>query len=66
MLPFSFAGGMIASLTRGLAADIAVKAGLRAAYLSIQSHSAVASEATPELFTEQSIAEWAPWTAEEF
>lgn len=59
----SFVGGMISGLVRGLNQDLAVKAGLRAAYLSVLSQSPVSKILTPDLFTEQSLRMWAPWSA---
>ncbi len=59
--PPSFVGAIISSLTQGLSTDSAIKAGLRAAYLSVKSYHAVSDELHPKLFTERSIREWAPW-----
>jgi len=59
----SFVGGMILGLVLGLNQDLAVKAGLRAAYLSVLSRSPVSKILTPDLFTEQSLRMWAPWSA---
>ena len=59
----SFVGTMISGLTRGLSHDLSIKAGLRAAYCSLQSQYAVARELPPNLLNEDTIREWAAWDA---
>lgn len=56
------AGVMIASMLRGYDPHACVKAGLKAAYLSLQSHEAVAEQIVAENFTKESIEEWMTWS----
>ena len=50
---------MMVSLIRGLSRDLSIKAGLRAAYLSLRSSCAVSEELSPSFLTEESVSEWA-------
>ena len=59
----SFVGAVVSSLVRGLDRDLAIKAGLRAAYASLHSPQAVSEEVNPSFLVKGSIATWAPWTA---
>ena len=59
----SFVGAVMVSLIRGLSRDLSIKAGLRAAYMSLHSLHAVSEELNPNFLTEESISEWAPWEA---
>eukprot|EP00794_Sanderia_malayensis_P012071 gene12071-13315_t len=54
----SLAGTMIASIIRGDEPHICVKAGLRAAFLSLQTHDAVSDQVIPEKFTVDSVTDW--------
>lgn len=60
---YSFVGAVMVSLIRGLSRDLSVKAGLRAAYMSLHSPRAVPEELSPNFLTEESISKWAPWEA---
>ena len=60
---YSFVGAVVVSLIRGLTRDLSIKAGLRAAYMSLHSPRAVPEELSPNFLTEESISEWAPWEA---
>ena len=60
---YSFVGAVVVSLIRGLSRDLSIKAGLRAAYMSLHSPRAVPEELSPNFLTEESISEWAPWKA---
>ena len=66
LMPYSFTGAAIAGFALGYSPDLAIKAGLRAAYLSVQSSCCIAHNVSPELFSEESIANWAPWTPSRF
>ena len=57
----SFVGAAIVSLINGLSLDLSIKAGLRAAYKSLQSHHAVCTELNSDWLNEQLIQNWAPW-----
>ena len=59
----SFVGTVLAGINSGLTYDLSIKAGLNAAYLSLQSTTAVSSELNPELLKEENIRTWAPWVA---
>ena len=53
---------MIASMLHGYDPHACVTAGLKAAYLSLQSHEAVAEQIVAENFTKESIEEWMTWS----
>ena len=57
----SFVGTMLAAVSSGLTLDLSIKAGLRAAYLSLHSTTAVSSELSPTLLQGDQIRTWAPW-----
>ena len=59
----SFVGAVMVSLIQGLSRDLSIKAGLRAAYMSLHSPHAVSEELNPSFLMEESISEWAPWEA---
>ena len=59
----SFVGAVVASLIRGLSHDLAIKAGLRAAYASLCSPYAVSEELNSSFLQEDSINGWANWEA---
>jgi pseudouridine-5'-phosphate glycosidase/pseudouridine kinase len=61
----SFVGAMLSSLVGGFPHDKAIKAGLRAASLSIVSLDSVSPAVTPRLFSEAAIETWAPWQPQE-
>lgn len=52
---------MLAGIQGGLSNDFAIKAGLNAANLSLQSVTAISSKLTPELVKMEHIVQWAPW-----
>lgn len=59
----SFVGSMLTGISSGLTHDLSVKAGLNAAYLSLQSSTAISSQLTPQLLQVENINQWAPWDA---
>ena len=59
----SFVGAVMVSLIRGLSRDLSIKAGLRAAFMSLHSPHAVSRELNPSFLTEESVNGWAPWKA---
>lgn len=59
----SFVGTVLAAVSSGLTFDLAIKAGLNAAYLSLQSTRAVPEDLSPRLLQEDYIRTWAPWEA---
>lgn len=59
----SFVGSMLTGISSGMTPDLSVKAGLKAAYLSLQSPTAVSPQLTPRLLQEEEIKQWAPWEA---
>lgn len=60
----SFVGSMLTGLSMGLSHDLSVKAGLKAAHLSLQSRAAVSPELDPALLQPERIRQWAQWDAE--
>lgn len=58
----SLAGAMIASILRGYDPHLCVKAGLHAAFLSLQTHEAVSDQIVAEKFTKERIEEWMTWS----
>ena len=61
----SFAGVMMSCLIRGLSLPTAIKGGLKAAFMSLHTTSAVSRDIRPEEFTEASINSWAPFSPDD-
>ncbi len=56
--PCSLAGAMIASIIRGYEPHMCVKAGLHAAFLSLQTHDAISDQVSLDKFTVESVQDW--------
>ncbi len=62
---FSLAAAMIASIIRGDEPHMCVKAGLRAASLSLKTHHAIPDKINPDIFTRESVEEWTTLTSKD-
>ena len=60
---FSLTAAFISSVLAGHSPDVCVKAGLMAAWYSVQGPLAVSASVIPEQFTIDRIEFWAPWQA---
>ncbi|XP_057309342.1 uncharacterized protein LOC130647488 [Hydractinia symbiolongicarpus] len=57
----SFAGAMLYGIMQQYDADVCVKSGLLAAYMSLNTYTAISKEIRPEVFTVENITKWAPY-----
>lgn len=59
LFSISLAAGIIYGVIQDYGIDVCVKAGLLGAYKSLNSYSAISSDISPALMTEESIQQWA-------
>lgn len=57
----SFVGTLASSIIKRCPTDIAIKSGLRAAYMSLLSEAAISENISTDLLNQSALRDWAPW-----